>query len=814
MKALQIIIISVLLPAMGLAQKENNIWAFGYHLGLDFNRGGPSFTATSINALEGCAAVSDRAGNLLFYSDGVRVFDRTHSIMPNGSGLLGSPTSTQGVAIASVPGEDSLYYLFIVDAYFSSIGKTSFSYSLVDLRLNGGLGDIDPADKNIIADSMISEKMVIAGNCEQWILLHHQDSALFYAYRTSSSGRLGSPVLSRTGTPKRGPLGFGLSEMKVSTAFDKVAMAATSMYSTCTIELFDFNKITGIVSNPELLDSFKENGAYGVEFSAGGSKLYISRVEADTPALYQYDISLATPAARRGSRYRVDAATHRYGLRRGPDSMIYTIEFTPTNFSRIRAPELPGPSCDFEKDFMPGSFSNTANCTSFGNSFIPIDYDTAYTLLKDTTVCTGKSITWTVPAGRDSYKWSDGSTITSRIITPPATLLLYSRTGCRIFIDTFRADTVSGIHRHHSVDTTACIGSRLVLNGRTGSESYLWDDGSTGSVRTVSTIPGKYWVRSIADCIYTTDTFRVTEKPFDVSNKETDTSVCFESPAIIKGPEGYSSYRWNAGNNGKDTTLAGTADLVLIATDSSSCRILRQGYHVVFVDGNSGIPDTFTCTGDKILLDATMDGAAYRWNTGDTTAAIKAGKGTYWVFVTRYGCTYTDTITVAHKDVHLSIGDDQYICKDQPLTLKADIDDAQSYLWSTGATGKSIIINQSGRYSLTIQKDGCTVSDEVDINYVNCEKCIAFTNAFTPNRDGINDFFKPLLNCPARDYELRVYNRWGQEVFHTTNPANTWDGSYQGLPADANTYFYMLKISFEGQDTKTQLFKGEITLIK
>ena len=127
------------------AQKEAAIWYFGNNAGLDFNSGAPvPLTDGVLVTDEGCAVISDTFGNLLFYTDGLSVWNRNHQLMPNGTGLLGDPSSSQSAIVIPQPGSSSIFYVFTVDKEGRANG---LNYSIVDLTLNGGLGDI--AIKNV-----------------------------------------------------------------------------------------------------------------------------------------------------------------------------------------------------------------------------------------------------------------------------------------------------------------------------------------------------------------------------------------------------------------------------------------------------------------------------------------------------------------------------------------------------------------------------------------------------------------------------------------------------------------------------------------
>lgn len=96
-----------------LSQGEANVWYFGENAGLDFNNGAPvAITNGQLVTDEGCATISNATGQLLFYTDGVTVYNRNHSIMLNGTGLLGHASSTQSATIIPQPGTTHLYYIF------------------------------------------------------------------------------------------------------------------------------------------------------------------------------------------------------------------------------------------------------------------------------------------------------------------------------------------------------------------------------------------------------------------------------------------------------------------------------------------------------------------------------------------------------------------------------------------------------------------------------------------------------------------------------------------------------------------------------
>ena len=147
----------------------------------------------------------------------------------------------------------------------------------------------------------------------------------------------------------------------------------------------------------------------------------------------------------------------------------------------------------------------------------------------------------------------------------------------------------------------------------------------------------------------------------------------------------------------------------------------------------------------------------------------------------------------------IDLGPDTSICKESPLALNAYYAEAV-YQWSTGATEKSIIVTDSGIYSVKIMlTNGCEAKDSVKVNSTICEQLLKDSleepsNIFTPNGDGNNDIFS-IKNNGFKSINLIIFNRWGQEVFQTNISQIYWDGSsdQSGKMADAGVYYYILK---------------------
>ena len=179
------------------AQKEGNIWYFGQNAGIDFNGATPlALTNGALYTNEGCATICDTSGSLLFYTDGNKVWNKNHTLMPNGNGLMGHFSSTQSAIIVKKPSSTTIYYVFTV---YQLAGAPGLRYSEVDISLQNGLGDVN-TNKNILIVTPTCEKITAVShknNVDFWIITHLFGSNTFHSYLLSSTGLTMTPVVSK-----------------------------------------------------------------------------------------------------------------------------------------------------------------------------------------------------------------------------------------------------------------------------------------------------------------------------------------------------------------------------------------------------------------------------------------------------------------------------------------------------------------------------------------------------------------------------------------------------------------------------------------
>lgn len=300
----------------GLQDQRSNIWYFGQNAGIDFNVPPPVALTSPINSPEGVAVISNRNGQVIFSTDGARIFDRndveiTPAPMPPGLG--GEPGSTQSALIIPVQGDETLYYIFTTQEIHGT-GTYELRYSLFDIKLNSGDGGV--VEYNQLLFSRSTER--ITGNAS-WLIAHEYGNNSFRAYPISQQG-IGNPVISSIGSDHvltAPETGHGY--MKLGGG-NLLAVALSNPGVSNVLEIFDFDNATGIVSNFRSANLNSATGqVYGVEFA--GNKILTTLL--GTPSAirefyidYQGNPQLITPPL-------ADISEELGAIQRGPDGQIY-----------------------------------------------------------------------------------------------------------------------------------------------------------------------------------------------------------------------------------------------------------------------------------------------------------------------------------------------------------------------------------------------------------------------------------------------------------------------------------------------------------
>lgn len=489
--------------------RQTDNWLFAQNAGLRFDASGNvSANNPSGNNLpngSGVSTISDEGGNLLFYTDGQKVYNASNVQINFGPLLLGSPVASS--VIVPRPSSPNLYYIFTTGEITNT--TTGFNYSMVDMSQGGGVGAVVQHNAMLLAKSSQSVSAVenIDGS-GYWVITRGLDVSSFYAYKVTSSGvdinavespNMGS-VVSSDGT-----LAEGVGFLKISPDGQRLAY---SSFGGKYVELFDFNPETGEVSNPYRVDPPLHVvspfiGPYSIEFSPDGNKLYVTVISFTNQAnnrLYQYDIA----AGMRETLLNVSPmAQNPAGLQLARDGKIYVSRVGSTQIGVIGSPNRAEESCNYVEDWIdvPGATGalKRNGFPLFVQSFFDnphFDYDTK---------CDGDVTEFWLhnPTFSDATTtWDFGDTLSPN---PTASGLrpTHQFSGPGVY-----NVTVTEMWNGQPFTTTLPViinalppkafasrgdslylfpGSRIPLDGGEGMFAYLWQDGSTGRYFDVNT---------------------------------------------------------------------------------------------------------------------------------------------------------------------------------------------------------------------------------------------------------------------------------------------------------------------------------------
>jgi gliding motility-associated-like protein len=338
------------------SQQENN-WYFGHNAGLTFNTTPPSALLDGqIFTYEGCSGISDNNGQLLFYTDGITVWNKLHQVMANGNGLKGDQSSSNAAIVIPRPGSDSIFYIFTAGAVSATgIDNEGYFYSEIDISLQGGLGAVTD-NKNIPLLIPSTEKLTAvrhSNGIDVWVITKELGNTAWDAFKVDCNGVNTTPVISQAGylsSPQW--INANIGTLKASPDGTKIAAANTGDQ---VWELFKFDASTGILSDGLL---FAAGGQpFGIEFSPDSKLVYMADEILPGPpvnggfvagGIFQYSLATYDSAAIESTKTLISNTDHYIGaLQLGPDNKIYcTLEFS-TALGVINAPNLPGLACNF-----------------------------------------------------------------------------------------------------------------------------------------------------------------------------------------------------------------------------------------------------------------------------------------------------------------------------------------------------------------------------------------------------------------------------------------------------------------------------------
>lgn len=440
----------------------------------------------------------------------------------------------------------------------------------------------------------------------------------------------------------------------------------------------------------------------------------------------------------------------------------------------------------------------------------------------DYTLCSGTyGLSANYPYG-DSYLWSTGATTQFIQYSSAGTYWIQVTNVCGIGSDTIHATFIYPPVAQLSTEEYLCPGGdqdTLIAGPDSPNYSYNWSTGETTFLIIVNS-PGNYFVSISNQCGSLNSYCNVFNLlPPTVDLGIDDTILCGSvelqfNVFIPTCPLCY--YSWSNGEslpfniiNSEGDSWISIANECGIASDTININYLPYPFYVF---GN----DTTLCNNEFLTYNLSLENGDFLWQDGSTASNyIIDTTGVFYVTQHNQCASLTDTIKVKKLTMSFNFNfDDSLLCRGEKLILNATQPEA-SYIWNTGSIDSVLEINSEGTYHVSVSNYCGTMDDEVKIYYQNCDECVHIPTGFSPNQDGHNDYFRVLHDCILTKYEIHIFNRWGQEVYSSTNPDSFWDGKFNGAEQLIEVYSYILNYTKSNLiNESSEFLKGNITILR
>lgn len=471
-------------------------------------------------------------------------------------------------------------------------------------------------------------------------------------------------------------------------------------------------------------------------------------------------------------------------------------------------------------------------------------------LSADTTVCDQSSVQLNASGGT-TYSWTPaGSLNNAKVSNPvasPAATTTYvvnasNDAGCSgsdsvtVTLSTPPALTVSG-------DTTICAGATINLQA-TGGNTYSWSpsaglsnpSSANTDARPVTTTTYVVTAANDAGC-RSTDSLSIAVNPNPLISASNDTTICGDVSLSLFATGGQ-KYSWSPAASLNDpkssnpvATPTSTTLYQVTGIDNNNCSGQDSVLVTVISAGQFAVsPPTAVCSGQSTQLSAS-GGDTYIWspaqsldNTNASNPVAKPDSTTiYTVIIRNSQCNVGDTLTtqveVSPSLMVTARSSNNIDCIQRSSQL--NVTGAASYIWSpaTGLSATTIgspIATPGVTTTYTVQgfdSNGCSGQDSVtvSVNFTGNAGLYLLPNSFTPNGDGLNECFGAKSWGTVSNFDLRIYNRYGEMVFHSTEASKCWDGYYKQKLQDPGVFVYLVKGEAPCGNINT---KGVVTLIR
>ena len=689
--------------------------------------------------------VNNEDGDLLFYSDG-RIFrNRLHENM------LNSPTNEYSVyfadaAVSRVPGDDNKYYVFV---NIQDGLKNYLTYTVVNMELDDGLGGLEPDQTHVLMINDVAQHMVVArhGNGrDRWLIGVRRGS--YYAYLITENGIATTPIISGAGVSVFDGNFIDFGTIEISPNNDLLAATYPGLNK---VFLLEFNNLNGRVKflheYEDEGDGFSEQPNSAVEFSENGNVLYYGE---DGRGIKQFDISdienIPEPIT------IVENGRFPY-LKRGPNGKIYTFERDNVYVGAINDPNTLGLGCNYNETVLILSSNTLLDFPAF---LLPKYPEGIY----HQNICEGESteFNYSAPVYRPTYVWDlgDGNTAEGENIehtygapgTYTATVEVYDDNNILAFTDTKDITIYPTPVASRPDDLYLCTEDNNIflfdydeeilagLDPTVFSVSYYFSeiDALLLSNKVMEYTPEigtrRIWVRvqnSINPSCFDITSFDIITPEYFTIDMPTEAYICDDSGVTLTPPEGFISYEWSTGDT--------TPNLTIFNTGRYTLKVVKD-----FGD--------FTCEAETTIV------------VNDAEAPI-----------------IEDIKVLDWSQNHNSI--EVTLNNNATGEFEYSVDGVN---WQSSSNFLNLPIND---YTVYVRDVNCLYEVESERLFL-----LYYDKFFTPNNDGVNDYWQIINSRKEEDIKIHIVNRFGRTMAILDYNDEGWDGRHNGVDLPSDDYWF------------------------
>gem|GEM_PF-1290947 len=725
---------------------------------------------------------SDCEGNLLFYFSQRHLKNRLHNIMENGDTInrghkIGPHAPYMNYATIRMPGNDSLYYVFSALNHFAPLGQkanSSVEYGIVNMLANGGLGRVE-SKYNLLVDSTSGGFTLIrhANKRWYWLLNYNWHDESIHAYLITELGIFWQSsqffALPIVGIPA---WSGQRNRFFPSPRGDRLVLITN--FGNNAFHVFDFDTRTGVLSNQltlfcnRLINS--SDFITSAEFSNNSNKLYVK-------IYYPYNIfSWPRPGV---TQLKLE---HWH-----PDS-VYNSAVTFTGLNHDFFLVMPSPDGKIYLRVSNGNGVYHLGCIEQPD----LDYPACQ--VRDTVLFHQPYF-----AGGPSYHHPF-----SRF---PGHFYLPDRYGISVENFCYGDTTILDLNDYDNLRS---------INWNFGDGLAVVNTSNDTTPKHVFSRPGTYTVTAYAEYCNRLDTLTktITILGEPAPSGITDTAFCQGGALGLQLNDTLGQrYLWSDNDTSRNKSIT-TGGWHWLET-SNVCFTRRDSFYVnIHTPPVHGLPsDTSFCAGAVITLSPAPGNYSWVWNDGDMLPKNISTPGSYLLIMDNSCGSFPFAIQVAEREPPLvAIPADTLICEGRVLRVELPELLRTSYQWQDGSGERIRLLSDTGWYEVTATNECGSNSRGFQLSTDDCSCNIYIPNAFSPNGDGLNDRFELQSRCRISQYELAIYNRWGEQLFKSSAITQSWDGYYQGELLPVGEYVYHLYYYREGLGPRQT--KGSFRLLR